>query len=157
MALKALVDATLSSQNLVNDTWGMVEVVVAHSFAHVRWGQRQLELDFSRIMRDMYIVRPASRAHVVGPPPPAPAPPLDAPALVWMSHHRLRRHLRHHLLDDNVVGNDLKAFIAKQFPSGILLIPAEHTVFTDNRPECHCSTHPKQPVHPPTQLGHHCD
>ena len=140
MALKALVDATLSSQNLVNDTWGMVEVVVAHSFAHVRWGQRQLELDFSRIMRDMYIVRPASRAHVVGPPPPAPAPPLDAPALVWMSHHRLRRHLRHHLLDDNVVGNDLKAFIAKQFPSGILLIPAEHTVFTDNRPECHCST-----------------
>ena len=39
--------------------WGMVEVdlVVAHSFAHVRWGQRQLELDFSRIMRDMYIVR----------------------------------------------------------------------------------------------------
>ena len=75
--------------------WGMVEVdlVVAHSFAHVRWGQRQLELDFLRIMKDMYIVRPASRAHVVGPPPPAPAPPLDAPALMWMSHHRLRRHL----------------------------------------------------------------
>ena len=44
LALKALVDATLSSQNLVNDTWGMVEVEsVAHSFAHVRWGQRQLE------------------------------------------------------------------------------------------------------------------
>ena len=35
--------------------WGMVEVglVVAHSFAHVRWGQRQLELFFVYIFLRM--------------------------------------------------------------------------------------------------------